>query len=466
MPRARHVILCLVMGCCLSCLSLQWGSASDSKGKVAVTFSKDAAPVLYKNCVVCHRPNSLAPMSLMTYKDARPWARSIREKVLLREMPPWHADPRFGEFSNARRLSQGEIDTLVAWVDQGAREGDSKDLPPAPSFPDNWGIGKPDAVLSMAEQYTVTADGPDEYIHFTIPTNFKEDKWVQAAEIRPGNRKVVHHVIAFVETPQMLAAEANPVIRRQGEIEPGFFNLEGTLMRLRPDAPVVDDGCNDPSHRSAFRTKMGPAQGLGMLLAGYAPGRQLDAWPSGEAKLLPAGSNIILQIHYSKTTGAVEKDRTSVGLVFSKEPPEKVLRTIPVSNTLFKVPAGAESHEVTACFTFGRDVELVSYMPHMHLRGKDMKYEAVYPDGRRETLLLVPQYNFNWQWLYILKKPLAIPKGTKLVVTAHFDNSVNNKYNPAPAKDVRWGDPTYDEMMIGWLDYSVRNPAPQVASNR
>jgi hypothetical protein len=231
-----------------------------------------------------------------------------------------------------------------------------------------------------------------------------------------------------------------------------IFRIEGTVRRIKADAPVVDDGCSTPQ---------GGAVGGGagnMLLAVYAPGRNADVWPAGTAKLIPAGSHLIFQMHYSKATGRPEQDRTSVGLVFAKGPVSKVIESKDVTNFFFQIPAGAENHEATACYTFPRDVELVGYMPHLHVRGKDMKYELVYPDGRRSTLLSVPRYDFNWQTLYKLKQPVPVPKGARLVVTAHFDNSARNKSNPDPMRTVRFGEPTYDEMLVGFIDYARARP--------
>ena len=433
-------------------------NASDSKGgDKAVTFSKNVAPIFFKHCADCHRPNDMAPMSLLTYKDARPWARSIKEKVVTRSMPPWHADPHYGQFSNDRRLSDLEIATVVNWVDQGAVEGNPKDLPPAPRFPEGWKIGKPDIVLSMPEEYTLEASGSDEYINFTMPTSFKEDVWIQAAEIHPGNKKVVHHVIAFIQTPQFQARWKATQGRPSAQ---SIFYQDGTLVRTKLDAPAFDDGCSAPNGGIALGSGQ---EGLGFPLCFYTPGKDMDVFPEGTAKSIPAGSNIVLQVHYSKTTGKVEKDRSSVGLFLAKAPPERMLTAFGVINHYFKIPPGAGNHEVSACYTFSRDVELYTLLPHMHVRGKDMKYEAIYPDGRRETVLFVPNYNFNWQTLYKLDKPLALPKGTRLLVTAHYDNSEKNKYNPDPTKTVRFGDPTYDEMMVGYFDYvtnaRVRNAA-------
>lgn len=381
----------------LSTLALVAATSANS-GKSEVTFSKNLAPIFYDTCVSCHQPGGLAPMSLLTYKDARPWAKAIKEKVAARAMPPWHADPQFGHFSNDRRLSQKAIETIIAWVDQGAKEGDPKDLPPQPEMAEGWHIGKPDVVLSMQQEHTIAATGPDDYLYFTIPTNFTEDKWVQASEIRPGNRKVVHHVTAFTVPKEVVARAISG--RRDRARSTGYFVTEGTLRRVKMDAPIADDGCAAAEKGEAVANRRDSEAGLGSILAGYAPGKDWEVWPQGTATRIPAGSVIVFQTHYSKTTGKEEKDRTSIGLIFAKQPPDKIATTRGISNVLFSIPPGAESHQVTSCWTVPRDIQLIAYMPHMHLRGKDMKYEAVYPDGRRETLLWVPRYSFAWQEAY------------------------------------------------------------------
>ncbi|PYP87407.1 MAG: thiol-disulfide isomerase [Blastocatellia bacterium AA13] len=468
MARRKLALALLITG--LGFLLIGFGAAgADSKINKEVTFSKDVAPIFYSNCTVCHRPNDLAPMSLINYKDARPWAKSIKEKVVSHVMPPWHADPHYGEFANDRRLSQKEIDTIAAWVDQGAKEGNPKDLPKSPEFVDGWHIGKPDVVLEMKEEHVVTPEGPDDYLYFALQTNFTEDKWVQSAEALPGNRKVVHHIIAFITNP--LAASAITGSGRAGQSlgnAQSLFVQDGTLRRVRMDAPVVDDGCGSTNKAGAAanRRNGGGEGGLGALLAGYAPGKDWEAWPRGMAKKVPKGSVIVFQMHYSRlqSDGKEQRDRSKIGLIFAKGPADKIVKTAGVSNLMFKIPAGADNHEVTACTKLDQDAQIYSFMPHMHVRGKDMKYEAIYPDGKRETLLYVPTYSFSWQTVYVLKKPLILPKGTTVVVTAHFDNSTANKYNPDPAKAVRWGDPTYDEMMIGWFDYVSNVPKADAAA--
>jgi hypothetical protein len=386
-----------------------------------VTFTKDVAPILYENCVRCHRPDEIAPMSLLTYQDARPWAKSIRQRVAERTMPPWFADPAHGEFSNDLRLSQKDIDTIVAWVDRGAPKGDDKDMPAAPPYAPGWTIAEPDAIFSLPVEQPVPADGVVPYLYFTVPTNFAEDKWIQALEIKPGNRKVVHHVIVSV-------------------LEPGAER--GPITQGGDKAPV-----------DVVRSQLG----------GTTPNRPGAVFPEGTARLVKAGSSLVFQMHYTPN-GEATKDRTSIGLVFAKKPPQKVLRTGLAINTRFVIPPGDPNHEVRSVATVSEDATLYTLMPHMHFRGKDFTYTAVYPDGRSEILLRVPKYDFNWQLTYSLKKPLALPKGTRIECVAHFDNSKANLANPDPTAEVKWGDQTWEEMMIGWYSYTRDAEQPPVVT--
>jgi len=401
----------------------------------SATFSKDVAPILYKNCVTCHRPGQAAPMSLISFKEVRPWAKSIREVVVERRMPVWLADPNYGEFINDRRLSQKEIDTIVAWVDGGAKEGDPKDLPPTPKFPDDgWSIGKPDVVLSMTEEASVPADGVVPYRYFAVPTNFTEDKYVQAAEIKRGNPAVVHHVIVNVMEP------GQGLLPAAGELR-----LDSIFARQGGER---EGGSNEDSGRA--NRNRNPD---GMLI-GWAPGMSPLVLRPGVAKLVKKGSVLIFQMHYT-TNGEAAKDRTSVGLVFAKSPVEKRFITAGASARNLIIPPGAPNYESRSSFTFREDSHIWGFMPHMHLRGKDFEYRLVYPDGTSKILLRVPRYDFNWQLNYWLKEPVAAPKGSRLECVAHHDNSVNNKFNPDPTKEVRWGPQTWEEMMIGWFDYTL-----------
>jgi copper type II ascorbate-dependent monooxygenase-like protein len=449
----------------ISLIVLAFGTtiSANSGSKKEVTFSRDVAPIFYKNCAECHRTGEAAPMSLLSYKDARPWARSIKEKVVTRQMPPWHADPHYQEFANDRRLTQAQIDTIAAWVEGGAKEGNPKDLPPTPKFVEGWAIGKPDIVLQMPEEFTLEASGPDEYQYFEIQTNFKEDVYVQMAEARPGNRKIVHHIIAFVQPPPKAGSKDKFANITKADIEKfreeqekkSIFRRDGFLMRMKPGIPVYDDGCSLPNGGNGESLDLKQEQGNLDFLAGFAPGMNAGIMEPGNVKRIPAGSKILLQLHYSKASGKVEKDRSMVGLVVAKTPADKHVYTRPIANTYFAVPPGADNHKVTSCWTTKEDIHLQTLMPHMHLRGKAMRFEAFYPDGRNEILIDVPNYSFSWQTVYYLKKPIALPKGTRIVVTAYFDNSTKNKYNPDPAQTVRFGEPTYDDMMIGWINYVV-----------
>ncbi len=439
--------------------ALFWLGTGSANPKTAknVTFSKDVAPIFFKQCAECHRPGEGAPFSALSYKDVRPWARSIKEKVVNRTMPPWHADPHYGQFKNDRTMTQKEIDTIVAWVEGGAPEGNPKELPPVPSFTEGWEIGEPEMVIPIPEEYSYkTGNKVDEYQYFDVPTNFTEDKYVIRAEARPGNRKIVHHIIAFIVPPGTPSMGKMTSEQRYKAMEAALKNSpmyrDGFLMRMKPDQPVIDDGCSQPGMRG----------GGDNMLVGFAPGRNADIYEPGTARKIPAGATIRFQIHYSNQTlsGAdVEKDRSMVGLVFAKEPPKKLVTTNSIGNIFFKIPAGAENHRVTACRTLKRDTTIYAFEPHMHLRGKSMEYKAIYPDGKSEVLLSTPKYDFAWQTNYLLKEPKRFPAGTRLMVTALFDNSAKNKFNPDPTKDIRYGEPTYDEMMLGFLDFTTEDPA-------
>ncbi len=402
MTRRMTLIFTLVALLAVSLFVLPTSNASGSnKAAKDVTFSKDVAPIFNAKCAECHRAGEVAPFSTLSYKEVRPWAKSIKEKVVDKTMPPWHADPNHGSFKNDRSLTKAEIDTIVAWVEQGAQEGNPKDLPPAPKFYDGWTIGKPDQTFSTPEQ-TFVESGVEKYRYLQVATEFKEDKWIQAAEIRSTGRAAVHHVIVFVNAP-------------------------GTT------------GTED-----------------GSLLAGVAPGEQPAIFPLGFGKKIPAGSKLTFQLHYTPN-GKDTKDISTLGVIFAKETPKHEIKTRPVMNVRLAIPAGAGNHQVESAYTFKEDIHITSFMPHMHLRGKDFVFQAVAADGTTKILLNVPKYDFNWQTYYVPTSPVAIAKGTKIHCIAHFDNSKNNKYNPDPTKEVKWGDQTWEEMMIGWVSYYYDN---------
>jgi len=402
-----------------------FAAMAGSVSSTAVTYYKDVIPVLQNRCQECHRPGEVAPMSFMSYNEVRPWAKAIKAAVLTKKMPPWFADPHVGSFSNNRSLSQVEIDTLVSWADGGAREGNPKEAPKPREFYTGWEIGKPDQVLQMPVAVDIPATGVVDYTYVVIPTGFTEDKWIQAAEARPDARSAMHHIIAFIRPPGSTWLK---------EAEPGVPFIPGKTVNAK--------------QRGA------PDQMPGELLVGYAPGLPPTECKPGEAKLLKAGSDIVLQLHYTPNGKAVS-DRSKVGLIFAKESPQRRVVTMNALNVFLKIPAGDPNYEVHAQAMIPQDAMLVSMMPHMHLRGKDFLYRAVYPTGETQTLLSVPHFDFNWQLGYLLEKELVLPKGTKIECTAHYDNSANNPANPDPSVEVHWGDQTWEEMMIGFFDVSI-----------
>lgn len=390
-------------------------------------------------------------MSLLDYQSARPWAKAIKQSVSAGKMPPWFADPRFGHFSNDARLSAAEIATLQAWADGGAPEGDRRHLPKAPAQVEGWALGQPDIVIDIGEDFKVTP-GEDAYEHFVVQTNFKQGKWIRAAAIRPGNREVVHHAhVLLVETDlakMEVASTANsPTLAK-------YLIREGKLSRIRADAPVVNDACAVDAPDLPYLR--GAQEGA---LASFLPGRPPDVFPDGTAKWIPAGAKIEFVVHYARVEKKGQTDRTSLGLYLADAPPRQVLRRMDLRNFFMSIPAGAGHHEVRRCYDFDQDKLLLSFTPHMHYRGKDVRYDLIRPDGRKETLLSVPRYDFNWQLVYRLRDPVRVEKGSRLIVTTHFDNSVNNAANPDAKQVIRWGDRTEEEMMTSWIEYLDAQPA-------
>ena len=438
---------------CLSASSIQLtAQATPGTAASAPTFTRDVAPILHKNCVSCHRPGEVAPMSLITYRDVRPWAAAIRDRVSSRVMPPWGADPNHGKFRNDPSLDTREIDTIVKWVDAGAREGEGT-APPLPAFADGWQIGKPDAVFEMLSEYQVPASGTIDYQYFEVPTNFTEDRWMQAGEVRAGDRAHVHHIIVYVREPN---PSTRPTVMTVRPIPgAGATSAAGAaaLRRGGPGAAPAPPAAGARAQGATPRRRTGDN-----MLVNWAVGEDAPVYLPGTAKRIPAGSTLVFQVHYT-TDGTPGRDRSRIGLIFAKEPPQREIRTGLITNAGFAIPPGAGNHEVAAEATFTEDVKIWTLHPHMHLRGKDMTYTATYPDGRQEVLLRVPKFDFGWQTDYWLAEPLALPKGSKIHVSAHFDNSTANRHNPDPTATVRWGDQTWEEMMIGFFTYSVEGGA-------
>jgi hypothetical protein len=408
-------------------------AAIRAQAEAAPTFSKDVAPLLYRNCTNCHRSGEIGPMSLLTYKDARPWAKSIATRVSNGTMPPWHADPAHGEFLNDRSLKAADRDTIVKWVNAGAPEGNPADLPKPPAYVDGWQMGQPDAVFTMQEDYPIPPTGTIDYKFFEIPTNLTEDQWVQAVEVRPGNRAVVHHVIVY-----MRGAQATP------RVAPPFTFAPG--MRRSADAPKPD--------KAPVDNDRAPTRDPGAWLTGYAPGQSMRVYQPGTALRIPAGAVLTVAMHYT-ANGKETTDRTRIGVKYASEPPKTQVRVGNLQNENFVLPAGTSDTRVDAELTLQQDLTLWSLLPHTHMRGKKWEVTAIYPDGKSEVILNVPKYDFNWQTDYIFKEPLQLQKGTKIRTSAWYDNSTANKANPDPKKDVYWGDQTWEEMQFTAFTFSL-----------
>lgn len=372
-----------------------------------ITFTKQISRIFNNNCVSCHREGQIAPFSLSNYQEAVGWAEMIREVVEEQRMPPWHADPRYGKFSNDARLSEEDKQTIFKWVDAGAPEGNPNDLPEPPKFASGWMIPEPDDIIYMREEpYDVPADGVVDYQRFIVQLDWPEDRWLKAIEPRPGNPAVVHHVVMYLMPPD------------------GPKN--GAAGRLRTD-----------------------------WIAAYAPGLRPIVLPDEMARFVPKGSKFVFELHYTPN-GTAQPDRSYLGVVFAD--PSKVKREVAVKNAgnfTFKIPPGAGNFEVESHHQFRDDTLLLSVSPHMHLRGKDFYYELIYPDGKVEPILSVPQYDFAWQTTYWFTEPKHLPKGTKMHCVAHFDNSAGNLNNPNPNQLVKWGEQTFEEMMFGWFEMAI-----------
>jgi hypothetical protein len=385
-----------------------------------ITFSKDVAPILYRNCVACHRPGEAAPMSLLSYEQARPYAKAIANAVTNRTMPPWHADAPAGTFHNERVLSDADRQTLVAWAAGGSLGGDLKDLPAPPAFGDGWTSGTPDLVLTMDEDFPIPRTGTIEYEHFYIPTNFTEEKWIASIEVKPGNRQLVHHVLVYY------VVKADP----------------SATVWARANAKDM----MTPQTRAQGQRPRRSADGMvRKLVATYAPGTNPQQAPSGTAFRFEPGGTLELQMHYT-TNGTASTDRTRVGITFAKAASPRELRAQAFSNGTLKIPAGAADAAVSTDFEFLQDSTVWALFPHTHLRGKRWEYALQLPNGERRLILSVPRYDFNWQTYYMFTQPVKAPKGSKIISTAWYDNSAANKSNPDATKEVLWGDQTWEEM--------------------
>jgi hypothetical protein len=397
---------------------LLWAVTLHAAAAPAPTFHKEIEPLLQRHCQICHRPGEAGPMPLVSYNQVRPWAKAIRDSVVTRRMPPWHADPAIGHFSNSPVLPAAEIALIRDWVAAGSPKGDPAAAPPPAQFAPGWTIPTPDQVFSIPEDFPVPATGELDYIHFAVPTGFTEDRWIQAIEVRPGTRAVVHHVGVYLRLP---GSKWLP------ELKPG----KATPIRDRTSTRSLRDE----------------------LIAMYVPGAVGEVLAPHQGRRIPAGAELVFQIHY-QTTGKAATDRTRVGVVFNKTKPAQRVYMLAVGNAGFVIPPGAADHPVRAETRLTIPTTVLNLIPHMHLRGKSFACRALLPDKSKPPVELVnvPRYDRNWQLAYRLAEPLAVPAGTTLQCDAVFDNSPNNPWNPDPTAEVRWGDQTREEMMVAYID--------------
>lgn len=403
-------------------LSFCLAAAAAMAANSTPTYYKDVEPILMNRCQTCHRPGEIGPMPLMSYSDVRPWAKAIKQSVATRKMPPWFADPAHGKFANDRSMSKAEVETIAAWADAGAPEGDVADKRPPRRFVQGWNIPEPDLVVGMDKPFSVPAGSTIDYQYIIIPLNLTEDKWVKMVESRPSDPSVVHHVVVFIRDPK-----------------------SKWLRDVPPLTPHVPKG-NTRANVGGFGNE---------ILHIYTPGNVPDVFPDGLAKMIPAGADLVFQMHYTSTKKDAQ-DQTKIGLVWAKEPPKERVITFAASNESFEIPPGVDNFAVRGPLTVPNDAKLLSFFPHMHLRGKAFEMTLTREKGAEpETLLKLPRYDFNWQLTYKLETPIELKPGMKLEAIGYFDNSPNNPYNPDPKATVKWGEQSWEEMMYGFFDIAV-----------
>ena len=430
---------------CGTCLVALLAIATLAPRSADPTFAEDVAPILYKNCTTCHHPGGIGPFSLIEYDSAKANAKEIREMVSTGQMPPWHATGAHGVFRNDRRLSEADKATIVRWIDAGAKSGNLRNLPPRPQYATKWEMGTPDLVVSMPETFTVPSSGKVEYQYFEVPLNITEEKWVQAVEIQPGARDVVHHVIVYARVP--VPADTATVRPPAAPRPQGAPAGPPPVLIRNPDHGIPDDGERlDKLHP--------PPRRLGAIVGATAPGTNVLEFPEGLALRLRPGMILTFQMHYT-AHGHEMADQSAIGFRFAKEMPNEEMLVTAFYNGSLEIPAGAKDFAVPAEITAGQPIKVWGLLPHTHLRGTRWEYKLEKPDGSSETILDVPRYDFNWQTYYFFNKPLDLPAGAKIRSTAWYDNSAGNKNNPDPTKPVKWGDQTWEEMQYTGFLYSV-----------
>lgn len=423
--------------------------AAPRLGPDSITFAADVAPILYKNCVTCHRPGGIGPFSMLNFDTVTGRLKDIADVLHEGKMPPWHAVAPPGTFRNERRITDAEKRTILRWIATGAPLGDPARMPPTPSFPSGWEIGTPDAIVTMPEAFHVPARGTVEYMYFQVPTNFTEDKWVEAIEIMPGARDVVHHVLVYARPPEgplanaasaTVVAAGAPAAPRPAAVKPVFVTDSNARL---DDAPRKD-------------TLHAPPRRMGALIGSTAVGTNVLTLPEGTALRIRAGSILTFQMHYT-AKGHERMDRTAIGFRFAKQPPAEQIIASAFFNGQFTLPPGASDIMVPSTLGINEPIRIYGLLPHTHLRGKRWQYTLVRPDGSSEVILDVPKYDFNWQTYYLFAKPLEVPAGARIIAKAWYDNSAENENNPDPAATVHWGDQTWEEMQYTGILYSVNS---------
>ncbi len=371
-----------------------------------ITYSKQVSRIIQKRCQECHRPNAVAEFfPWMDYTDVKSMAGMIKEVIVDRRMPPWHADPRYGEFANDHSMPEEEINTIVTWIDAGCPNGDEENLPEPKEYPKSeWTIGQPDMVVKLPEPFEVPAQGVVDYKYYTVDMNIEQDVWVQRSQV-VFDTPAVHHIILFYK----------------------------------------------PAGEEDARRHW---------VCGAAPGDKAFSYPEGMGRKVPAGSKFVFQVHYTPT-GRKYVDQSYVGLVFSDEPVEHEVQLHPLGEKYLNITAGDPDFSYERTYHIKKDLYAITLFPHMHYRGKSFEYQVEYPDGKTETILSVPRYDFNWQSYYEFAEPKFIPAGSKIITIAHWDNSENNPYNPDPTKNVQYGEQSWDEMMYGFIDYYLAKGEPK-----
>ena len=479
MRRMTFLLAALVL--VLSCATASAGQTDEIP-----TFTKDIAPILYDNCVTCHRPDNIAPMALLEYTDARPWARSIKDLVVAREMPPWPVDPKNSmKFRNERYLEQHEIDTIAAWVDAGAPKGNDADMPPKPNFPEGWTYegGEPDYVFDLPIEYTVAAEGEEDYINFYSEIPWEADRFAEVLELRPSDFRLVHHSGAYtVDLPWGTQV-----------IDGVLHDLEGnSLLRARlPRRPVEPDEEVEPASAGRVAQRVFNEVNLpgSSKLLSYVPGRGVERHRPGTGKRLAAGKWVRWTMHYNPI-GVEATERSKLGIWFNTQPvTHEVLTrqagnafpTDPFGNDIYivqgeeikptrdpetgrvrraqipNIPSYTDDWKITGITPINEPITLYALSPHMHLRGKSLRWIVTYPDGREETLLDVPEFDFNWQIHFELEEPLYLPAGSKITGIGVYDNSLGNRWNPGPQLEVYWGQQSWDEMYQAFTEYTVES---------